>query len=92
MGTVAMLKVAVTVQSGKLYVSVYVQHIVQQLGVPDDINWLPSFMHMPGLVAGSLLTFSCHDFGECSGASLSADLLFCDYSKNWFINYCVFVV
>lgn len=64
-----------TVLSGKLYVLVYFQHTVQQLGVPDDINRLPSSMYVPALVAGSLLTFSCHDFIECSGASLSADLV-----------------
>jgi len=61
--------------SGKLYVLVYFQHTVQQLGVPDDINRLPSSMYMPALAAGSLLTFSCHDFVECSGASFSADLV-----------------
>jgi len=32
-------------------------------------------MHVPVLVAVSLPTFSCHDSVECSGASLSADLV-----------------
>jgi hypothetical protein len=63
------------VWSGILYVLVYVQHTVQQRGVPDDINWLPSFMHMAALVAVSLLTFSCHEFVVHSVASLSADLV-----------------
>jgi hypothetical protein len=63
------------VWSGILYGLVYVQHTVQQLGVSDDINRLPSFMHVPALVAVSLLTISCHDFVECPGASLSADVV-----------------
>jgi len=75
MGTVALWIAAMTVWSGKLNVLVYFQHTVQQLGEPDDINRLPSSKYVLALVAGSLLTFICHDFVECSGASFSADLV-----------------
>ena len=67
-----------------------VQHTVQQLGVPGDINQLPSFMHVPALVAVSLLMFSCHEFVECSGAILSADLAFIPKTGLWTTVYWLF--
>ena len=46
---------------------------------------------MTALLAGSVLTFSCHDLGQYSGATLCASLRF-DYFNNWFMNHRVFVV